>query len=233
MSYEFDPSLGSSSPAGNIPEITISEADRPPGGRRREAPEAGSGRVETRMWFLRRRGRVGAAIAACSLAGVAAWGLYGLVVPHYAAWTSLLAAKYAQILTPPVDLVPVTQKMEAEIQALRTKVAALEKARNATTKSLASLEETNRRLEEAKSESKAEIGALSGRLSQLQQETNAKLAEMSAARSASKRKMDRVASKAADPAEKHRQGQAAHPNDAFDPAQHPNAPGAPRPLGQP
>jgi hypothetical protein len=233
MSYDFDPSLGVSAPAGDIPEITISAADRPPGGGRREGPDVNPGRVETRMSFLGRRGRIGAAIAVCSLAGAAAWGLYGLVAPHYAGWTHLLAAKFAQIVTPPVDLVPVTQKLEAEIQALRTKVAALEKARNATTKSLASLEAMNSRLEESKSESKAEVGALSSRVSQLQQETNAKFAEMSAARAEPKRKADRVASKPADLAEKGRQSQTARPNDAFDPARHPNAPGAPRPLGEP
>jgi hypothetical protein len=232
MSNDFDPSLGVSAPAGDIPGITIDAADRPPGGRRGEGPEADSSRVETRTSFLRRSGRIGAAIAAFSLAGAAVWGLYGLVAPHYAGWTHLLAAKYAQIVAPPVDLVPVTQKMEAEIQALRTKVAALEKARNATTKSLASLDEMNHRLEEAKSEGKAEIGALSSRVSQLQQEMNAKLAEMSAARAAQKRRTDRVASKAAPLAEKGRESQTARPNDAFDPARHPNAPGAPRPLGE-
>ena len=232
MSNDFDPSLGVSAPEGDIPEITIDAADRPPGGRRRAGPEADFRPVEPPTSFLRRGRRIGAAIAACSLAGAAAWGLYGLVVPHYAGWTNFLAAKYAQIVAPPVDLVPVTQKMEAEIQALRTKVAALEKARNAATKSLASLEERNHRVEEAMSESKAEIGALSSRVSQLQQETNAKLAEMSAARAAPKRKTDGVAGKAADPPEKRRQSQTARPNDAFDPAQHPKAPGAPRPLGQ-
>ncbi len=115
MSYDFDPSLGVSAPAGDIPEITISAADRRSGGRRGESPDADADRVETRMSFLRRGGRIGAAIAVCSLVGVAAWGLYGLVAPHYAGWTHLLTAKFAQIVTPPVDLVPVTQKMEAEI----------------------------------------------------------------------------------------------------------------------
>src|SRR5208283_1780825 len=47
-----------------------------------------------------------------------------------------------------VDLVPVTQKMEGEIQGLQAKVAALEKARNS------SLEELSRRIDDAKSKTK-------------------------------------------------------------------------------
>lgn len=231
MSNDFDPPFGVSAAAGDISEIKISAADRPPGGRHGEESEAVSPRVEARLSLWRRGGKLSAAIAACALVGVAAWGLYGLVSPHYASWTGFLAAKFAQIAAPPVDLVPVTRKMEAEIQALRTKVAALEKARNATAKSLASLDEMNHRIEDAKSEAKAEVGALSSRVAQLQQETNAKLAEMSA-RATKKRKTETAAGRASPVAGKARQNQEARPNDAFDPAQHPNAPGAPRPLGQ-
>ncbi|ARN82045.1 hypothetical protein [Methylocystis bryophila] len=231
MSNDLDPPFGVSAAGGDISEIRISAADRPPGGRRGEGPEA-SNHVKTRAPFWRRGRKLGAAVAACSLVSLGAWGLYGLVAPHYAGWTGLVTAKFAQITAPPVDLVPVTQKMEAEIQALRTKVAALEKARIATAKSLASLDEMSHRIEDAKSEAKGEIGALSSRVAQLQQETNTKLAEVNATLAAQKRKTARIASRAAVPGERSRQSQTPRPNDAFDPTRHPNAPGAPKPLGE-
>ena len=93
--------------------------------------QTGPGPVAPRKRFLSRAARVGAAIVAYSLAGVVGWLLYGLVAPHYAGWPDFIAAKFARMSAAPVDLLPVTQKMEAEIQALQTKVEALEKARNA------------------------------------------------------------------------------------------------------
>jgi hypothetical protein len=144
MSKDLDPPVGVSAAAveaGNIPEIRISTADRPPDGGRREEPQAGPGTATARRRFLSRAGRIGVAIIACSLAGLAGWGLYGFVAPRYVGWSHVIAAKFAQMSAPPVDLVPVTQKMAGEIQALQAKVAALEKARNATAKSLSSLEE--------------------------------------------------------------------------------------------
>ena len=234
MSKDFDPPLGAAAAAldtGDIPEIRSSAADRPPDGWRHEEPQADSSPAAARMLLSPRAGRIGAGVIACLLAGLAVWGLYGFVAPHYARWSGFVAAKFAQMSAPPVDLVPVTQKMEAEIRTLRTKVEILEKARNATTKSLASLEGMNRRIDEAKSETKAGIDALSSRVAAFQQETNTKFAELSAAHAAKKRNAQPVEGKAAPVAEKGRQRQNVPRNDAFDPAQHPNAPGAPRPLG--
>jgi len=108
-----------------------------------------------------------------------------------------------------VDLVPVTQKMEGEIQGLEAKVAALEKARNS------SLEELSRRIDDANSKTKAEVRALSSRVLQFQQETNTKFAEMTAASPAKKPRAEPVESKAA-PARAH-----SWRNDTFDPSQHP------------
>jgi hypothetical protein len=252
MSNDFDPPVGVSAAAlgaGDIPEIRISAADRPPEGRRREEPRAGSASVGARTRFLPqasrlglpRAGRLGATIGACSLAGLAGWGLYGVVAPHYPEWSDVIAAKFAQMSAAPVDLLPVTQKMEAEIEALQKKVQALEKSRSATAKSLASLEGLNRRIDEAKSDTKAEIDALSSRVLLFQQETTAKLAELSAAHPAKRRDAEPIDSKAAPAAEKSKPAPAAEKarqrqtvrHDAFDPAQHPSAPGAPRPLGAP
>jgi hypothetical protein len=235
MSKDFNPPFGVSAAAleaGDIPEIRISSADRPHGGGSQEEPQAGSGPVvAAQARLLSRAARVGAAIAAYSLAGLAGWGLYGLVAPHYAGWSEFIAAKFAQMSAPPVDLLPVTQKMEAEIQALQKKVEAHEKARNGTAKSQPSLEELNRRIDEAKSETKAEIGALSSRVLLSEQETNAKFAEIRAARPAKKPSAELVGSKAAPAVEKGRKRAYRRRNDAFDPSQHPTAPGAPRPLG--
>jgi len=132
-------------------------------------------------------------------------------------------------------LLPVTQKMAAEIQALQTRVEALEKARSLDAKSTASLEELNRRIDAAKAETNAEIGAeidaLSSRFLLFQQEANTKFAEMSAARPAEKHAAEPVESKAAPAVEKVRKYPRRRRDDAFDPSLHPTAPGAPRPLG--
>jgi len=229
MSNDFDSLAAASAAAaqpGDVPEIRISAADRPPGDRRREEPQA-PGSTAARAPLLKRAGKTGAALAACALVGLAGWGLYGVVAPQSAGWLAFIAAKTA----PPVDLVPVTQKLQAEIEALQKKVETLEKSRSANTKALASVEKSvgaldgmSRRLDETKTETKAEIETLSGRVAALQQETNAKLAELSAAHPLKKHGAEAVSA---------RQHQAARRYDAFDPAQHPGAPGAPRPLGVP
>ena len=157
------------------------------------------------------------------------WHLYDLVVPQYVGWPDFIAGKLAQMSAAPVDLLPVTRKMAAEIQALQTKVETLEKARNADTKPAPSPEELNRRIDAAKAETNAEIGALSSRFLLFQQEANTKFAEISAARPAEKR--EPVQSKAPPALEKvHRHARGLR-GDAFDPSLHPTAPGAPKPLG--
>src|SRR5208283_352100 len=117
-----------------------------------------------------------------------------------------------------VNLVPVTQKMEAEIQGLQAKVAALEKARNS------SLEELSRRIDDAKSKTKAEVGALSSRVLQFQQETNTKLAEMTAGFPAKKPRAEPVESRAAPAVERSPNRAHSWRNDTFDPSQHLHSP---------
>ena len=236
MLKDFDPPVDVSSAApeaGNIPEIRISSADRPHGPL--EEPQAISGPVALRKPFLSRAARIGAAIAAYSFAGAVGWLLYGFVAPHYAGWSDFIAAKFAQTSAAPVDLLPVTQKMAAEIQALQTRVEALEKARSLDTKSTASLEELNRRIDAARAETNAEIGAeinaLSSRFLLFQQEANTKIAEVSAARPVEKHEAEPVENKAAHVVEKARKHAHRRRDDAFDPSLHPTAPGAPRPLG--
>jgi hypothetical protein len=180
---------------------------------------------------LSRTARIGAAIVAYSLAGVVGWHLYDLVAPNYAGWPDFFAGKFAQMSAAPVDLLPVTQKMAAEIQALQTKVEALEKARNADTKSTPSVEELNRRIDAAKAETNAEIGALSSRFLLFQQEANTKFAEISATRLAETRDAGPVKSKAPPALEKGHKHARRRRGDAFDPSLYPTAPGAPKPLG--
>jgi hypothetical protein len=235
MLKDFDPSVGVSAaalPAGDVPEIKISPADRPPGARRTEEEQAGSGPLAPRKPFSSHTPRIGAAIAAYLIAGVAGWHLYGFIAPRFAGWSDFVTAKFAQASGPPVDLLPVTQKMAAEIQALQTKVEALEKARNADTKSQLSLEELSRRIDDAKAETNAEIGGLSSRFQLFQQEATTKFAEISAApRPAEKRDAKPAESKPAPAVEKSGKVARRRRDDAFDPALHPTAPGAPRPLG--
>ncbi len=234
MLKDFDPPPGASAAApqsGDVPEIRVSSADRPDGGWRLDEAQADAGPVAPRERFLSRTGRIGAAIVAYSLAGAVGWHLYGLIAPHYAGWPDFIAGKFPQMSVAPVDLLPVTQKLTAEIQALQTKVEALEKARNADTKSVPSLEELNRRIDAAKAETNAEIGALSSRFLLFQQEANTKFAEISAARPAEKHDAEPAKSKAPPALEKGHKHARGPRGDAFDPSLHPTAPGAPKPLG--
>jgi hypothetical protein len=235
MLKDFDPPIGVSAAApraGDVPEIRVSSADRPHGGCRLDEARADAAPVAPRKRFLSRaHARIGAAIVAYSLAGMVGWHLYGLVAPHYAGWLDFIAGKFARMSATPVDLLPVTRKMAAEIQALRTKVEALEKARDADTKSAPSLEELNRRIDAAKVETNAEIGALSSRFLQFQQEANMKFVEISATRPAEKRDAEPVESKAPPAIEKGHKHARGRRGDAFDPSLHPTAPGAPKPLG--
>jgi hypothetical protein len=232
MLKDCDPPVGVSAGAlGDVPEIRVSSADGPHCGWRLDEAQADADPVTPRKRFLSRTARIGAAIVAYSLAGVAGWHLYDLVAPHYASWPDFIAGKFAQMSAAPVDLRPVTRKMAAEIQALQTKVEALEKARNADTKPAPSLEEVNRRIDAAKAETNAEIGALSGRFLLFQQETNTKYAEVSAARPAERRDAGPVESKAPPALAKGHKHARRRRGDAFDPSLYPTAPGAPKPLG--
>ena len=234
MLKDFDPHVGvSAAVMENASEIRISSADEPHGGSHLEEAQSGAGPFGLRQHFVSLAARIGPAIVAYSAAGVAGWLLYGLVAPHYAGWSDFFAAKFAQMSAAPVDLLPATQKMAAEIQALQAKVEALEKVRNADAKSAVSLEELNRRINDAKAETNAGIGALSSQFLLFQQEANAKFAEMSAARPAEKHDIEPVEStaKAAHAVAKGRRHIHRRRDDAFDPSLHPTAPGAPRPLG--
>jgi hypothetical protein len=233
MLKDYDPPVGVSATArqADVPEIRVSSADWPHGGWRPNEAQADAGPVEPRKRLLSRTARIGAAIVAYSFAGVMGWHLYDLVAPHYPGWPDFVAGKFAEMSAAPVDLLPVTQKMAAEIQALQTKVEALEKARNADTKSAPSVEELNRRIDAAKAESNAEIGALSSRFLLFQQEANTKFAEISTARPAEKRDAEPVQSKAPTALEKVHRHARGRRGDAFDPSRYPTAPGAPKPLG--
>ena len=244
MSNDFDPLAAISAMAGQpgtIPEIRISAADRPPGDRRREEPQAESGPTAARAPLLKRAGKTGATLAACALAGLAGWGLYGVVAPQSAGWLDAIAAKTAQL----TRAAGRSRSRDAEAASGDRGLAeegggAREVARSAHTKSLATLEKSlgalegmNRRIDEAKTETKTEIDALSGRVAALQQETNAKLSELSAAHPRKKRAAEAAESKGQPASERLHQHTAARRNDAFDPSQHPGAPGAPRPLSVP
>ena len=79
MLKDFDPPVGVSAAApraGDVPEIRVSSADKPHSGRGLDEAQADAGLVAPRQSFLSRTGRIGAAIVAYSLAGVAGWHLY-------------------------------------------------------------------------------------------------------------------------------------------------------------
>lgn len=234
----------------DAPEVRVSSADAPLGSCRLEEASAGEAHdpVSSNKRFMSSAARSGAAFIAYLLAGLVGWYLYGVVAPLYASLPDLIAAKVtqktvdptdkvAQKSADPVDLLRMTQKMAAEIQALQARLDTLEKTRGAELKSSSSLGDLHRRIDAVKSETGAEIGVLSSRIAQIQLETNTKLAEISAVSHQTERRnfepvhrAPTVASAAAGVEGEHKHMRKRR-GDAFDPSLHPTAPGVPRPLG--
>lgn len=128
------------------------------------------------------------------------------------------------------------QKMAAEIRALKANVEAVHAAQGPGTADATSREGQKTRLDAVRTETTAAIAELAGKVLQLQRESAAKLSQVSerldrielqiAAQRAATSVADVSASGGAPSRKRLRGG-----HDAFDPAQHPTAPGAPRSLG--
>ncbi|RTL85377.1 MAG: hypothetical protein EKK29_12400 [Hyphomicrobiales bacterium] len=233
---EFGP-VAAAAGGGGVPEVRVSVADAPGGGARLDEAKPDEG-VKPEASFLSRAVRAGRAFAAYAIAGVIGWHLYDLARPVHIAWPDLSVFGSAQKNVEEAEFRRVTQKLAADIQALEARLDALEKARGHEARNNQSIEEVNRRIDEMKAGVSAEVGALAGQIKEAQREAEAKRAETHVVPEPAESRVAGPEGHAHRPASVaahveahwkrgHRRG------DAFDPALHPNAPGAPRPLGSP
>ena len=139
-------------------------------------------------------------------------------------------------ILPRVEINLPAQKTAEESRAQRAEVEAIRAAQSLNTKEVSAPEPAKPRLKAAKDEASASIVEAAGKTSPLPPKPVEKLADGG-------ERVDRIGLKiaallAVDPVVDHsvsatlarrREQRARH--DAFDPSQHPNAPGAPRPLG--
>jgi len=135
------------------------------------------------------------------------------------------------------EMGPRAQKMAEEPHAQNANVEAMRAAQSLSTKDVAGPGSTKPRLEAAKTESSPATADVSGKLEHLRPKSAEKPLRVS-------QRVDRVGLKiaallASGPVAAHSVSPAPVPSkrakvargDAFDPSQHPDAPGAPRPLG--
>lgn len=216
----------------SIPEISIGAADAPRGG---AGPEASKARLRNETNSLARAARAGRALAAYLVAGLVGWGLYDLAASVRPSWPDVFGAGSAQKSAEQAELLRLTQKMAADIRALQARLEAVEKARGPDANALSS-DEANRRIGEAKAGVDARIGGLENEIEALRHEAASRRAEAQAVSDQPERRAGEAVGHAHRGAVVTAHVQAgwkrARPRgDAFDPALHPGAPGAPRPLG--
>jgi hypothetical protein len=118
------------------------------------------------------------------------------------------------------EILLTVHQMADEVRALKARVEAMHAAQTLSAKKATALEGLKARVDAVKVETGAEIAELAGKLDRLQREFTTKLAKVS-------ERFDRTDHRVAPAAQKLTK---AHRGDAFDPAQNPGAPGAPRPL---
>lgn len=171
-------------------------------------------------------------------AGLAGWLLAEAAWPTLAAMPDLVRATAMQDRAERAAFLRTTQKMEEEIRGLRAEMETMRSSMQAAAPAADAVESLGRRIDAMKTETGAAIGALSGQVEGLQRDVAAKPAptaersperterpgvESSAPRRTTVSATVRVGEGLRRP--RTRRG------DAFEPSRHPNAPGAPRPLG--
>lgn len=228
--------IGPAIPAekAETPELKVSAADAPARSQRSsnvedDASEDGPG-------FLAEAAKAFRVLAIYLMAGIAGWCLYGFAGPLYQASAELIGSFDAQRTTPATtELVKAIEKVSVELRALQKRIEAIEAAR--PTGVTSSLEEANRRIDSARAETETTISQLSARIDGLQRE----LQERGAGANLTPNRAERpvspqfesppAAARAGGGHEQRRKRGHKWRGDAFDPALHPTAPGAPRPLG--
>ncbi|MGD9656184.1 MAG: hypothetical protein AB7U61_00855 [Methylocystis sp.] len=178
-------------------------------------------------------------------AGLAGWLIAEAAWPTLAAMPGFVRTMAMQDSADRAALLRTTQKMEEEIRALRAEMETMRASTQAATPVTDAVENLGKRIDAMKTETGAAIGALAGQVEGLQRDVAAKSAE-TAEQSAqtgerASERTKRVVVESSAPRRttvsatvkvgeglrrpKIRRG------DAFEPSKHPNAPGAPRPLG--
>jgi hypothetical protein len=228
-----------SATGGPIPEVRV-DADEDARGRAQpEEPTGGQNYGSSTVGS--RAARVGQAVVAYVIAGVIGWFLYDFVSPARIAWPDISSFFTPRSNAESAEMSRQMIKLSEDLHVLRTRIDVLEaheKARAQEMKSLQSVDDTNRRINEVRAGVDAQIGALSNQLKEIKHEAETKALEPRQAVS------DQPERRAGDGAEIGRKAAsvAAHVepewrrtrhrrHDAFDPANDPTAPGAPRPLG--
>lgn len=177
-------------------------------------------------------------------AGLAGWLIAEAASPTFSAIPAFVRTIAMRDSADRAALLRMTQKMEEEIRALRGEVETMRSSMQATTPSTDAVENLGRRIDAMKAETGAAIGALSTEVEGLRRDVAAKPAPASAPseqagarsprseyvileQSAPRRTTVSATVKVGEGLRrpKIRRG------DAFEPSKHPNAPGAPRPLG--
>jgi hypothetical protein len=164
-----------------------------------------------------------AALAAGLLSFAGAAGAYfsGGQLPFSARTPEPASTDAPQATGESAEILRTVQQMANEIRALKARVEAMHAAQSTSAKEATAIEGLKTRLDAVKAETGARIGELAGKVDRLEREFATKLARSS-------ERLDRTDHRVAAAAQKQTK---ARRGDAFDPAQNPGAPGAPRPLG--
>jgi hypothetical protein len=177
-------------------------------------------------------------------AGLAGWLIAEAAWPTLAVMPGFVRTMATRDSADRAALLRTTQKMEEEIRALRAEMETMRASTQAATPSADAVENLGRRIDAMKTETGAAIGALSTEVEGLRRDAAAKTAptsapqEQAAARSprseyvileqgAPRRTTVSATVKVGEGLRRPKPRR----NDAFEPSKHPNAPGAPRPLG--
>lgn len=177
-------------------------------------------------------------------AGLAGWLIAEAAWPTLAMAPGIVRTMATRDSADRADLLRTTQKMEEEIRALRAEMEAMRSSTQAATPATDAVESLGKRIDAMKTETGAAIGALSAEVEGLRRDAAAKPAptiapsEQAAARSTRSEYviLEQGAPRRTTVSATVKVGEGLRRSkirrgDAFEPSKHPNAPGAPRPLG--
>lgn len=222
----------------NVPDIKVGAADATFGSTSFTKPEAVFTREPPPLLkrLLTFAPRAALAASVSGFAWVTGSYFFGGQSPFYAMKPQPSPTVTAQESAERAELLHMKQKITEDIRALQARVEAMPAARSLKARDATSVEDLKRRLDAMKRETGAAIADLAGKIEQMQRETTAKLSQVSDQRNQTERQI------APPPAASSRAAASElavgtipkqtrkRRDDAFDPSQYPDAPGAPRPL---
>lgn len=185
-------------------------------------------------------------------AGLAGWLIAEAAWPTLAAAPGFIRTLATQDSADRAALLRTTQKMEEEIKALRAEIETMRASAQAATPTADAVENLGKRIDAMKTETGAAIGALSTEVEGLRRDAAAKPAPAVAPSEQAGARAEQVGARSQrseyvilEQSAPRRTTVSAtvkvgeglrrpklRRNDAFEPSKHPNAPGAPRPLGR-